>query len=38
MGNNIRLVEDIIEHVDTYKQKGLLFMPMVDFGKAFVSL
>ena len=36
MGNNIRLVEDVIEHFDSNRKKGLLFM--ADFKKAFDSL
>ena len=36
MGNNIRLVEDLIEHFDNNRKKGLLFM--ADFKKAFDSL
>ena len=36
MGNNIRLVEDVIEHFNSYRKKGLL--SMVDFTKAFDSL
>ena len=36
MGNNIRLVEDVIEHFDSHRKKGLLFM--ADFKKEFDSL
>jgi len=36
MGYNIRLVEDIIDHFDRNKGKGLLFM--ADFKKAFDTL
>ena len=36
MGNNIRLVEDVIEYFDSNRKRGLLFM--VDFKKAFDSL
>ena len=36
MGNNIRLIEDVIEHFDKLDKKGLLFM--IDFQKAFDSL
>ncbi len=36
MGNNIRLVEDVINHYDCLQKEGLIFM--VDFQKAFDSL
>ena len=36
MGNNIRLVEDILEYYDHMEKKGLIFM--ADFTKAFDSL
>ena len=26
MGNNIRLVQDVIEYFDSYRKRGLLFM------------
>ena len=32
MGNNIRLMEDVIKYFDSYRKRGLLFM--VDFKKA----
>ena len=32
MGNNIRLVEDVIELFDSYRKKALLFI--VDFKKS----
>ena len=36
MGNNIRLVKDMIEHFDNNRKKGLLFM--ADSKKAFDCL
>ena len=36
MGNNIRLVEDILEYYDHMEKKGLIFM--ANFTKAFNSL